>query len=118
MRSRGPRLLLLVLVGGGLLLWSQWRRPRDLRLAVDLTAAMPGDVTEVDVIVRRRGHALARHEVQYGAAGAPGTVEFVVHAAPGEAEVETTLGYAGKPAHRTVARVELSGTEAARVRAE
>jgi hypothetical protein len=118
MRRVVPRLLLLVFLGGGLLWWSQLRRPRDLRLAVDLTAAMPGDVTEMDVIVRRGGHALARHEVQFGAAGAPGTVEFVVHAVPGDAEVETTLGYAGKPSRRTVARVELSANEAARVQAQ
>jgi hypothetical protein len=118
MRKLAPRLLFLALVAGGLVWWSELRRPRDLRLAVDLTQAMPGDVTEVDVIVRRAGHALARHEVQYGAAGAPGTVELIVHAAPGEAEVETTLGYAKQPSRRSVAQVKLSADEAAKVRAQ
>jgi hypothetical protein len=118
MRRLAPRLLFLAVLAGGLVLWSQLRRPRDLRLAVDLTAVMPGDVTEIDVIVRRGGHALARHEVQYGAAGAPGTVELIVHAAPGEAEVETTLGYAKQPSRRSVARVELSAETEARARVE
>jgi len=118
MRKLAPRLLFLAFVAGGLLWWSQQRRPRDLRLAVDLTAMMPGDVTEVDVIVRRGGHALARHEVRYGAAGAPGIVELIVHATPRQAEIETALGYEGKPARRSVARVELSGSETARVRPE
>jgi hypothetical protein len=118
MRRVIPRLVLLLVVGGALYFWSQLRRPRDLRVAVDLTSAMPGDVTEVDVIVRRGGRALARHEVQYGSAGAPGTVELIVHAPPGEAEVETTLGYARQPAHRSVARVELSPGEPAKVRAQ
>src|SRR5438874_13746967 len=118
MRKLAPRLLFLAFLAGGLVWWSQLRRPRDLRLAVDLTAMMPGDVTEIEVIVRRGGHALARHEVQYGAAGAPGTVEFVVHAAPGDAEVETTLAYARQPPRRSVARVTLSAGEAAKVRAQ
>ena len=118
MRRLAPRLVLLAFLGGGLVLWSQMRRPRDLRLAVDLTGVMPGDVTEVDVIVRRGGHALARHEVLYGAGGAPATVEVLVHAAPGEAEVETTLAYAKQASRRSVARVELSADTAARVRAE
>jgi hypothetical protein len=118
MRRLAPRLMFLVLLGGGLLLWSQLRRPRDLTLQVDLSGVFPGEVTEVDVLVRRSGHALARHQVRYGAKGAPGTLEFVVHAAPGEAEVETTLGYAGKPSRRSVARIELSEDAAARVRAD
>ena len=118
MRRLAPRLLFLAFVGGGLLLWSQLRRSRDLRLAVDLISVTPGDVTEVEVIVRRGGHALARHEVQYGPAGAPATVEFVVHAAPGEAEVETTLAYAGQPSRRSVARVKLSPEQPAKIRAE
>jgi hypothetical protein len=118
MRKLAPRLLFLALLAGGLVWWSQLRRPRDLRLSVDLTATMPGDVTEVDVIVRRGGHALARHEVRYGAEGAPATVQFIVHAPPGEAEVETTLGYAKQPSRRSVAPVRLSAESEARVRAE
>jgi hypothetical protein len=113
-----PRLLLLVALGGGVLLWAEQRRPRDLRLAIDLTGALPGDVTEVDVIVRRGGRALARHDVSYGSAGAPATVEFVVHAAPGDAEVETSLAYRATPSHRTVARVKLFADRVTTVRAK
>ena len=118
MRRLAPRLIFLVLLGGGLLLWSHLRKARDLRLQVDLTDVRPGEVTDVDVVVRRGGHALARHEVRYDGAGAPATVELLVHARPGPAEVETTLGYAGKPARRIVARVDLSEAGTARVRAE
>jgi hypothetical protein len=118
MRKLAPRLLFLAFLAGGLVWWSQLRRPRDLGLSVDLTAVMPGDVTEVDVIVRRGGHALARHEVRYGTEGAPATVELIVHAAPGDAEVETNLAYAKRPSRRSVARVRLSAESAARVRAE
>ena len=75
-------------------------------------------MTDLDVVVRRGGHALARHEVRYDGAGAPATVEVLVHARPGPAEVETTLGYAGKPARRIVARVDLSEAGTAKVRPE
>ena len=78
---------------------------------------MPGDVREVDVVVRRGGHALARHDVSYGGSGAPGTIELIVHAPPGEAEVETTLGYGGRPARRTLSRVDLAAGRQAQVRA-
>jgi len=118
MRKLVARFLFVALVASALLWWSQSRRPRDLRLAIDLTGALPGDITDVDVIVRRQGHALARHEVQYGASGAPGTVELVVHAPPGEAEVETTLSYGAKPARKSVSRVTLSAEGPTRVRAE
>ena len=113
-----PRLLFLLVLGGGLLFWAHLRQPRELRLAIDLTGVLPGDVTEVDVVVRRDGHALARHDVTYGAAGAPATVELVVHAVPGDADVETTLGYGDKPARRSVAHVKLLADERAWVRAE
>ncbi len=118
MRRLAPRLIFLALLGGGLLLWSHLRKPRDLRLQIDLTDVGPGEVTDVDVVVRRGGHALARHEVRYDRAGAPATVEVIVHARPGLAEVETTLAYAGKPARRIVARVNLSDAETIRVRVE
>lgn len=111
------RVVFVALLGGGLLLWTRGRQPRDLTLQVDLTAALPGDIAEVDVVVRRDGHALARHDVQYGAAGAPGLLELPVHAAPGAAEVETTLVYAGKPAHKSVAQVKLDESAPARVAA-
>src|SRR5690242_2049224 len=115
MRRLVPRLVFLALLAGGLLWWSQSRRPRDLTLQVDLSRALPGDATEVDVIVRRAGRALGRHEVQYGEKGAPASVEMVVHAPPGEAEVETTVVYLGKPPLRSVARVRLSADAPARV---
>jgi hypothetical protein len=118
MRRLIPRLLLLALVGGGLLVWSQLRRPRDLKISLDLNAALPGEVKDVDVIVRRGGHALARHYVRYGAGGAPGTVEFVIFAPPGTAEVETTLDYRQQPSRRSVAHVKLSAEHTATVRAQ
>jgi hypothetical protein len=118
MRRLVPRLVFLALLAGGLLWWSQSRRPLDLALQVDLTGALPGDVTEVDVVVRRGGRALGRHEVRYGDAGAPATVEMILHAPPGEADVETTLVYGGKPSRPTTARVRLSPDAAAWVRAE
>jgi hypothetical protein len=113
-----PRLLFLAVLGGGLLLWAELRKPRDLQLSIDLTEALPGDIREVDVVVRRGAHALARHDVRYGDAGAPGTVELVVHAAPGEAEVETTLGYGEKPSRRRIVLVMLLGGKTARVSAK
>jgi len=94
------------------------RQPRDLILLVDLTSALPGDIVEVDVVVRRGDHALARHDVQYGKTGAPGQVEMLVHASPGDAEVETTLVYAGKPARKWVAPVKLNENTPARIRAQ
>jgi hypothetical protein len=97
-----PRLLFLAVLGGGLLWWADLRKPRDLRLSVDLTEALPGHVREVDVVVRRAGHVLARHDIRYGEAGAPATVDVIVHAAPGQAEVETTLAYGATPARRSV----------------
>ncbi len=112
-----PRLGFLVVLGGALLLWAHERRPRDLTLQVDLTAALPGEITEVDVVVRRSGHALARHDVNFGKEGAPGLMEVPVHAAPGDAEVETTLAYGARPAHRSVATVKLSAGAPARVTA-
>ena len=115
MKKVAPRLVFLVLLGGGLILWGELRKPRDLVLQVDLSGALPGEISEVDVVVRRSGHALARHDVRYGATGAPGLLEFVVHAAPGGAEVETALVYAGKPERRTTEPVTLSADHPTRV---
>jgi hypothetical protein len=113
-----PRLLFLAVLGGGLLWWAEQRRPRDLQLAIDLTSALPGEVTGLDVVVRRAGHALARHEVSYGPAGAPGTLQMIVHASPGEVEVETTLSRAGKPGQKVLYRARLSAGEPATVRVQ
>ncbi|HET7784607.1 MAG TPA: hypothetical protein VFL36_01430 [Myxococcales bacterium] len=115
MKRLAPRLVFLVLLGGVLILWGELRKPRDLVLQIDLSGAMPGEIEEVDVIVRRGGHALARHDVRYGDAGAPDLLEFVVHAAPGEVEVETTLASLGKPDRRVVSEVNLVKDAPARV---
>jgi hypothetical protein len=117
MSRLAPRLVFLALLGGGLLFWSQLRKPRELVLEIDLTQAMPGEITEVDVVVRRDGHALARHDVRYGAAGAPGLLQLPLRASPGDAEVETTLVYAGKPARKSVSQATLAESPSARVRA-
>ena len=56
-RERGGVLLRLgffLLLAGGLLLWSELRRPRDLGLELDLTGALPGQIVEVDVTVTVR----------------------------------------------------------------
>ena len=115
MTRLAPRLAFLLLLGGGLLYWAQLRKPRELALQIDLTQALPGEIGEVDVVVRRGAHALARHDVKYGSAGAPGLIELAVHAAPGDAEVETTLVYNGKPARRSVAQITLDETRSARI---
>ena len=123
-RERGGLLLrvgFVAALGGGLMLWSQLRKPRDCAVEVDLTSALPGDIVEVDLIVRRGGHLLLRSELRYGAAGAPATASATVHAAPGEAEVEATLIYSGpsgRPALRTRAQVALSASAPARVAAQ
>ena len=118
MRMRKEILLrvgFLVALGGVLLVWAQWRKPRELVVQIDLTAVLPGEINEIDVVVRRDGHALARHDVKYGKVGAPGLIEIPVHAAPGEAEVETTLVYAGKPALRDVTRISLTSDSPGRI---
>lgn len=101
------RVAFLALLAGGLLLWGALRKPRELAVTVDLAAMMPGEISEVDAIVRRGGRLLARHEAKFGKEGAPGTLRFMVRAAPGDAELETTLLYPGKPARRTIARIRL-----------
>jgi len=102
------RAVFLGLLGGGLLLWGQLRKPRELGLQLDLTRALPGEISGLDLVVRRGQRALLREEMSFGKAGAPGTVSLQIRAAPGEAEVEATLTYPGKPAHRTTAKVKLS----------
>jgi hypothetical protein len=102
-----PRLVFLALLAGGLLWWAHLRQPREMTVTIDLTSSLPGEVSEVDVVVRRAGHVLLRHEAHYGAGGAPGTLRLTVRAAPGDAELETTLVYPGKPARRTVEPIRL-----------
>ena len=109
-RERGGLLLRLgffVFLAGGLLLWSELRRPRDLGLEVDLTGALPGEIAELDLTVTRDGRALLRFEQRYGSGGAPATVHVVVHARPGPAEVDAMLIDAGGTARRTRGTVDL-----------
>ena len=108
----------VALLAGGIVLWAQQRKPRDLPLAIDLSSALPGGIVEVDLVVRRAGHLLLRKDVRSGAEGAPGTLRAVVRAAPGEADVEVTLVYATGPAHRTAARVQLAEKVTAAVSAQ
>lgn len=109
------RLGFVALLGAGIVLFAQERKPRDLPLVVDLTEALPGSVVEVDLVVRRDGHVLLRKVLETGAAGAPGTLRAVVRARPGDADVEATLSYAQGPAHRSVTRVRLAEEAEARV---
>ncbi len=90
-RARGGLLLrlgFLALLGGGLLLWSELRRPRDLALDLDLTNALPGDVVEVDLTVSRDGRPLLRLDQKYGSGGAPAVLHLTVRGRPGPAEVD------------------------------
>jgi hypothetical protein len=116
-RERGGLLLrvgFVAVLGGGLMLWSHLRKPRDCALELDLTRALPGELVEVDLLVRRSGKLLLRSDQRYGA-GAPATVKVTVHAAPGEAEVEATLVAAGGAARRIEDRVALSADAPARL---
>ncbi|HUJ27929.1 MAG TPA: hypothetical protein VLW85_18035 [Myxococcales bacterium] len=101
------RAAFFTLLAGGLLLWGELRRPRELPVTIDLTAMTPGEISEIDAIVRRGGHVLGRHQARFGGDGAPGTLKFMVRAAPGDAEMETTLVYPGKGARRTIERIKL-----------
>jgi hypothetical protein len=101
------RLVFVALIIGGTFYWQSTRKPVDMTLAVDLSGARPREISGVDVIVRRGGRPLSRHEMGFGRAGAPPMVEFVVHAAPGNAEIESTLNYAGKPSRRVTVNVDL-----------
>ena len=85
------RLAFLVLLGGALVVWGELRRPRDLRLDIDLADALPGDVAEMDVTVTRDGHALLRLDQKYGASGAPPSIHSTLRARPGPAEVDAML---------------------------
>jgi len=120
-RQRGGLLLrlgFLLLLAGGLLLWSELRRPRELAIDVDLTGALPGEIVEVDVTVSREGHPLVRLDQRYGSAGAPATLHLVVRASPGPAEADVMLVDARGTARRTRATVELpkDGNAVVRVR--
>jgi hypothetical protein len=59
------RLAFLVVLCGGLFLWQRARAPQDLTLMLDLSSARPGEITGCEVLVKRGGEALARHEVEF-----------------------------------------------------
>jgi len=118
-RQRGGVLLRLgffLLLGGGLVLWSELRRPRDLRLDLDLTSALPGEIVEVDVTVSRDRHALLRFDQKYGSAGAPAMLHLTVRARPGPVEVDIMLIDSRGTARRTRATVELGKEKGAVVK--
>jgi hypothetical protein len=109
-RERGGLLLrlgFLLFLAGGLALWSELRRPRDLALDLDLTSALPGEIAEVDVTVLRDGQPLLRFDQKYGSAGAPATLHLTVRGRPGPVEVDVMLIDARGNARRTRATVEL-----------
>jgi len=119
-RERGGVLLRLgffLLLAGGLLLWSELRRPRDLGLELDLTGALPGQIVEVDVTVSRDGRPLLRFDQKYGPAGAPATLQLTVRSRPGAAGVDVMLIDARGNARRIRATVELRKEASAVVRA-
>ena len=113
-RQIALRLGFLALLLGGLVLWSERRRPRDLPLEIDLTGALPGDITGLDVVLTRGGGLLLREQPAFGAAGAPAVYRLTARARPGPAEVDVTLVYAQGAAHRTRTPVEL-GEAGARI---
>ena len=115
-RERGGLLLrlgFLLFLAGGLALWSELRRPRDLRLELDLTSALPGEIVELDVTVLRDGRALLRFDQKYGSGGAPATLRLTVRARPGPVEVDVMLVDARGNARRTRAPVELRTNQVA-----
>jgi hypothetical protein len=116
-RQHVLRVAFLALLAGGLLLWAHLRAPRQLELVVDLTDALPGEVTQLDVVVLRHGQALLRSDRRYGKEGAPQRVRVEVRARPGPAEVEATLVYAGRPAQRWQRTLELREGQAATLQA-
>jgi len=119
-RERGGLLLrlgFLLVLAGGLALWSELRKPRDLGLDLDLTAALPGDIVELDVTVLRDGRALLRFDQKYGSGGAPATLHLTVHARPGPVDVDVMLIDARGNARRIRATVELRNEASAVVKA-
>src|SRR5205823_2262855 len=60
------RLLFLAALVGGLVYWARLRGPREMVVEIDLTGALPGEITEVDIVVSRDGHALSRTDLHYG----------------------------------------------------
>ena len=106
------RFVLIAAIVGVVWYWQKSRKPVTMTLKVDLSEAHPAQVSGLDVVVRRNDRLLNRHEIsQFSDAGAPSTLEMVVYAPPGRAEVEATVNYAGKPSRRTLATVDLQADE-------
>lgn len=95
------RVVFVVLLGGTLAVWAYLRTPRELQLDIDLTSSLPGQLSEVDVVVTRGGQAVSRRDEHYGSQGAPATLQLPLRARPGEFEVETTLVDTARNARRT-----------------
>jgi hypothetical protein len=112
------RVVFLVLLGGSLALWAHLRMPRDLRVDVDLSSALPGQLAEVEVVIARDGQAVVREEMRYGPGGAPAALHLEVRARPGDFDIEATLVDRSRNAQRTRRHVRLREGEAAVVRVE
>jgi hypothetical protein len=112
------RLALIAAILGGIYYWQETKRPVDMNLTIDVSAARPREITGVDIIVRRNDRPLSRHEMVFGNAGSPPRLEFVVHAPPGGAEVESTLNYQGKPSRRVTVQMKLKADSTNEVRIE
>ena len=107
-RQIALRLGFLGAVLAGLIFWSELRRPRDLPLEIDLTGALPGDISGLDVVLTRGSGLLLRQQPAFPAIGAPAVYRLTAHARPGPAEVDVTLLYAKGAAHRTRTPVTLT----------
>ena len=111
-RQIALRLGFVAVLLGGLLLWGELRKPRELPVEIDLTSALPGEITGLDVVVTRDDGLLARAQPAFDGRGAPGLYRMTLHARPGAAEVEVTLLYGKAPARRTRAEVDLTDSGA------
>lgn len=116
-KQRLLRLGFLALLAGGLVLWTQLRKPRALGVKLDLTAALPGELREIDLIVRRGDRVLVREDRRFDN-GAPQIFSAQVQATPGDAELEADLIYRDRAATRTRAAIHLSSDAPAQVLAK
>jgi hypothetical protein len=112
------RVVFLVLLGGSLALWTHLRMPRELRVDVDLSSALPGELAEVEVVIAQDGQPVVRKEMRYAAAGAPAALHLEVRARPGDFDVEITLVDRFRHAQRTRRQVRLREGETPVVRVE
>jgi hypothetical protein len=116
--KRVARVVFLVLLGGSLALWTHLRMPRDLRVDVDLSSALPGDLSEVEVVIAQDGQPVVRKEMRYGPSGAPAALHLEVRARPGDFDLEITLVDRFLHAQRTRRHVRLREGETPVVRVE